>query len=47
MRTTIEIEELRELLHDRGLRAKVYLDDEGDNSLIISASSGIDAAADQ
>jgi len=42
MRTTIEIEEVRELLHDRGLRAKVYADEEDDSSLIVSASSGLE-----
>lgn len=42
MRTTIEIEEVRELLHDRGLRAKVYADEEDGSSLIVSASSGLE-----
>jgi hypothetical protein len=43
MRTTIEPNELRDLLHDRGLRARLYVDedDESPNAFIESGSSGL------
>jgi hypothetical protein len=43
MRTSIEPDELRDLLHDRGLKARVYVDEDREwpNAFIESGSSGL------